>query len=163
MSTAIQLSRVTPQPVAVEIVARDEAARSAAVIETRKLTPTATGAASDGIGFIRQPSFWVSHSVLGLVMKAGCHDFEVLGPIVEFVTVPMVDNFAFSQPPTAHGLGDHAVLIDVAATEGGRVLRAIDLHIAIRGHSPSAFPVRPSHVLSLAHGVLHRKEVMPYA
>ena len=172
VSTGCALGAETPERAALAVMTCDEAARASAGVEARECLTTATRTVNDRIVLIGGAPFGVLDQMFRTMVRDRGHDLKVRGAVVGLVTVAVMDDFTMAQWPAEHLFGDEAMFVDVTAHVGARMIRSLDQHIAVRCYCATALPVDVvcaarkqvlGHALSLTHGVLHGKEVMPHA
>lgn len=136
-----QLRKEPPALVASDVMPSDEPARPPGAIEPREPCSTPALATNHRVRFPRLPSVLPS-CVFGLVVPPRWQDFEVLGSIVQLVTVPVMDDFSSFEGSSQEFRGDQSVLVDVPAHIGARVVRSLHQHVAAGGDGSAASPVR---------------------
>ena len=151
------------EAVVVNVVAGDETAWPATVIEAKELSPTAAAALDQRIRLTDSASFGVLDAMMVPVVRERGHDFEVLRAIIRLVAVLVVDDLTLAETPSQQLLGNEAVLVDVAPDIGGGMIRATQQDVAVRSDGAATTPIRiprtfqPRHACIVAHGVLRLK------
>jgi hypothetical protein len=124
------------------IVAGDEPAQSAEVVEHCEFFTASTSAQHQSIRFPGKPKPVISVlAMFGPVFRNPGNDLKIGGIVVRFVVVYVVDDLTFGQSSPDLLLGHDSVLIGIAAYVGEMVFLAHpDEHITVRRQYASALP-----------------------
>lgn len=124
------------------VVAGNVLPGSAPLVEPVEGFAAATRADGRFVWLIRQTTASICQPIDESMVGDRRHDLQVLRSIVRLDPVDVVDLFTRPERSSDLLLGHDAMFVHVPTDIGGGMLGHFDQDVAVRGHGPSALPVR---------------------